>query len=266
MKTLRESVDPDAYFALLARAKTRVLFLDYDGTLAPFRVERDRAFPYPEIPPLLDSIHETGTRIIIVSGREVDALLPLLRTKASFEIWGAHAWERRRANGDRERFEPAPPEGAALEEAWAWVRERELQPRCERKIASIALHWRGMASSEAEALAARARESWGGIARASGLELIDMAAGIEIRSGERNKGDAVRTVLTEHVSSSIGDPIACAYVGDDMTDEDAFFAVRGIGLSVLVGEEPRPSAADILLRPPGELFAFLERWRSVCRA
>jgi trehalose-6-phosphatase len=54
-----------------------------------------------------------------------------------------------------------------------------------------------------------------------------------------------------------------AFLGDDLSDEAAFRAVRRIGkrgLSVLVRREFRETAAEIWLRPPGELLCFLERW------
>ena len=52
-----------------------------------------------------------------------------------------------------------------------------------------------------------------------------------------------------------------AYLGDDRTDEDAFRALRGRGLSVLVRAEPRETAADAWIRPPEELIEFLRTWR-----
>ena len=40
----------------LTAAPASVLLLDYDGTLAPFHTERHRAYPYPQVIPLLESI------------------------------------------------------------------------------------------------------------------------------------------------------------------------------------------------------------------
>ena len=52
--------------------------------------------------------------------------------------------------------------------------------------------------------------------------------------------------------------------GDDHTDEDAFDAMRGRGLSVLVRPELRDTGADIWLRPPHELVSFLQHWCDCC--
>jgi trehalose-6-phosphatase len=70
------------------------------------------------------------------------------------------------------------------------------------------------------------------------------------------KAAAVETLLAE-----TPEPRAVAYLGDDLTDEDAFAALSGRGLAVLARTEPRPTAADWRLDPPAELLDFLERWR-----
>lgn len=57
---------------------------------------------------------------------------------------------------------------------------------------------------------------------------------------------------------------AIAYLGDDLTDEDAFQALDTRGLRVLVRDALRPTAADIWLQPPDELLDFLRSWRQTC--
>ena len=60
----------DALFARLERVRAAVLMLDYDGTLAPFRVDPSQARPYPGITEILDAIMQQGvTRLVLVSGR-----------------------------------------------------------------------------------------------------------------------------------------------------------------------------------------------------
>ncbi len=55
-----------------------------------------------------------------------------------------------------------------------------------------------------------------------------------------------------------------AYLGDDRTDEDAFCALQGRGLNVLVRRERRPTAADLWLEPPEDLLWFLRHWLDIC--
>ena len=55
--------------------------------------------------------------------------------------------------------------------------------------------------------------------------------------------------------------------GDDWTDEPGFEAVnaaRGPHLSVLVKKVWRRTAADMWLKPPEELRAFLRMWAEMC--
>ena len=47
MQLLHAGIHLDGFFDRLARARRRVLLLDYDGTLAPFHRRHERALPYP---------------------------------------------------------------------------------------------------------------------------------------------------------------------------------------------------------------------------
>jgi trehalose-phosphatase len=55
-----------------------------------------------------------------------------------------------------------------------------------------------------------------------------------------------------------GPGVVPVYLGDDVTDEDAFRALAGRGLGVLMAEPARPSAADYRLRSVEEVRRFLE--------
>jgi trehalose 6-phosphate phosphatase len=101
---------------------------------------------------------------------------------------------------------------------------------------------------------------WKPIAEHSGMELFEFDGGIEIRAPEANKGDVVRIMLSEMEPDT-----PAAYLGDDATDERAFRAMLGLGLSVLVRPRWRPTAAQLWLKPPGELLDFLTRWLDAIR-
>ncbi len=78
----------------LNAANESVLLVDYDGTLAPFQAERDRAYPYPGVEPILESIIRYGkTRIIVITGRPIRELQTLLRSFNKLEVWGSHGLE-----------------------------------------------------------------------------------------------------------------------------------------------------------------------------
>jgi trehalose-phosphatase len=94
-----------------------------------------------------------------------------------------------------------------------------------------------------------------------GLHLLPFDGGLELRARGKNKGDAVSTILQES-----GSEVAAAYLGDDQTDENAFRAIKGRGVAILVRADPRPTVADIWLRPPEELGRFLRDWLIACGA
>ena len=66
------------FFRSVSAAKSRVLLVDYDGTVAPFTADRHRAVPYLKIPEFLRCIMSScGTRLIVVSGRSPQEVVPL---------------------------------------------------------------------------------------------------------------------------------------------------------------------------------------------
>lgn len=258
----------DPFFERLAEAGSRILLLDYDGTLAPFRVERDRAFPYPGVKEAIEKLSRSpGAKVAIVSGRSALEVRRLLGSEALLTIWGSHGWERLEPGADEPIPIPLAPETTeALGEARARARSRGLDARCEAKSASVALHWRGESESEIERLRNDASEIWGSLANETGLELIDFDGGLELRAVGRTKGSVVEDFLRE-TGSKIGEATqnaVIAYLGDDRTDEDAFEALGDHGLSILVRQELRPTAADVWIEPPHELIAFLDAWGRAC--
>lgn len=252
----------EEFLARVGSATQRALLLDYDGTLAPFRVERHLARPYPGVSQALQAILDGGrTRLVLITGRTVDDLLALLEVSPVPEIWGEHGRERRLPDGTR-RAPPLPPAQArALEQARQWARQARLLEHCELKTAAIALHWRGLDGPAIARLRELALAGWQPLTRGGALELREFDGGLELRGAGFDKGQAVRTILAE-----LGPGAAVAYAGDDLTDEDAFAALAGRGLSILVREELRPTRADLWLRPPDELLDFLWRWARACGA
>lgn len=257
MKTLKSGLDLRAFYRELSRAKTRVLFVDYDGTLAPFVTERDRAVPYAGVLDALDRIiREGNSRLIVVSGRSIDDLVPLIGLDPPPEIWGSHGWERLTVDGRYSGPDSGTAAAEGLKKAFDWAKAAGLEARCELKPAAVALHWRGMDEGGIDSLNKRAAPVWGSIAEDTGLRLHEFDGGIELRAIGRDKGYAVRTVLEE-----VGPDLCAAYLGDDETDEDAFRALEDRGLRILVNTELRETAADLWLKPPEELLEFLARWR-----
>ncbi len=246
----------DEFFDTLRKARRAVLLLDYDGTLSPFRVERDQALPYPGVADALARIASGGrTRLAVVSGRTVNTLLRLLDLPFPLEIWGTHGAEHRQADGRYEHVTLSSSARVGLQQAKNFARLLGYQGALEAKPAGLALHWRGRTESWIRGAQNNVLTEWKRIAARTRLEVLEFDGGAELRAQGFDKGRVVQQFLREEAPG-----VPFAYLGDDLTDEDAFRVLRGRGLTVLVRETFRPTEAEIWLRPPKDLLEFLTRW------
>lgn len=257
MQALAPDLDVDRFFAALREAPRRALVLDYDGTLAPFHEDPARAKPWPQAMALVADIIKAGhTRVVIASGRWTRDLLPLLDLPVRPELWGSHGRERLLPDGRYSMASIEPEAVGDLSRADEWCEELEkLGARVERKPASIAIHWRGLPEEGAARIRNELLARWRADGEGGPLALLEFDGGLELRERSRDKGHVVRTIAGE-----LGPGGVLAYLGDDYTDEDAFREVPANGLPVLVRPELRPTRARLWLRPPEELYAFLQRW------
>jgi len=256
MKQLSDIQNFDEFFRTLSSAPRRMLLLDYDGTLAPFVVNRDQAVPYDGIRERLELILTQGTtRLVIVSGRWSKHLIPLLAIDPLPEIWGCHGAERVSPDGSIELTDVDESSIRGLVAADEWAGRNGLRSLIERKPTSLAFHWRGLDTNRVPHIRDKINRGLKDILEKHRLTLHKFDGGLELRVPDIDKGKAVARLLEEANLNT-----AIAYLGDDLTDEDAFRALSGRGLCVLVRPEPRDTAADLWLKPPEELLQFLDRW------
>jgi trehalose-phosphatase len=240
-----------------------VLLLDYDGTLAPLARDRRQALPYPRVRSALLTILTAprATQIGIVSGRSVADLRRLVRLERVVELWGSHGLERLTVDGCW--VGPAPSRDAKLflDALATALAHKGLAPVVERKPYGLALHGRGAPQGLFEQARIEVRKRWLTGAAIAGLMPVEFDGGLELRPAGFHKGNVVEKVL-----EASGPGTAAAYLGDGRTDEDAFTAVSGRGLAVLVGSRPRPTRARAWLRPPEGVVEFLDEWGAACSA
>jgi trehalose-phosphatase len=248
----------------LRNARTSVLMLDCDGTLAPFVADRLSAKVYAGVAERLIRLAGVrGIRLAILSGRpakEVLSLLPQKMKEMKVEISGGHGRERLLPNGCYETIPLSPAQGRYLDEFENLITSKGFPFVLERKVGSLALHTRGLDAVDAKRICKLAQSHYRSIALVdenAGLEWLRFDGGIEIRGTGRTKADAVLGILSD---VPFGTPVA--YLGDDQTDEDAFRVLRDrqSAASVLVRAQPRETAAKWWICPPTELLAFLDRY------
>lgn len=238
-------------------ASHRLLMLDYDGTLAPFRIDRREAFPLPGAVERLDAIAARGaTRVAVVSGRPI-AELDLLLGPLEATLIGEHGWEEREPGGPI--LQELMPEiaRAALERAAEAASGCDWQDRLERKRTSLVLHTRGLPPEEASRIESECEALWWFV-EGAGLQRRSVNGGVELRACGRGKGTAVRHLI----ASSPLRPFA-VYLGDDDTDEDAFGAVQPDGYGIRIGPASYPSRAVGRLTSWEAVPQFLDKWSLV---
>ena len=141
----------EEFLESVARAQRSVLLLDYDGTLAPFSVDRQLAVPYPGLRDLLQQIIDVGrTRLVIITGRDAHEIDPFLRLRPAPEIWGSHGLQRLLPDGTCEMPEIPDAVSQVLDDAKRWLEYQGLHDLAERKPGSIAVHWRALEQTAAE--------------------------------------------------------------------------------------------------------------------
>ena len=226
------------------------VFLDYDGTLSPIA-------PRPELAILPEETREVVRRlaqrypVAILSGRGREDVASLVGLE-ELSYAGSHGYDIagpgfRHEVGERipERIDSAAqalrqelegiegvlvePKRFAISTHFRLAREEDL-PRIEQAVDAVAAGHPGLRKDH-------------------GKKLFELRPNLDW-----DKGQALLWMMD---SLNLFQEVPL-YLGDDLTDEDAFRAVEKHGIGILVAEEPRPTAASYCLRDPGEVRRFLE--------
>jgi trehalose 6-phosphate synthase/phosphatase len=223
------------------------LCLDFDGTLAPI-VERPELAEMPEeIRALLVFLKDRCT-VVILSGRS----LADIRARVGIPglIYGGnHGAELEMAG----KSVPGLPDDRPLLEEFLARAGEELARfpgvLIEDKGVTASVHFRLVNPSHLAGFTGAFRE----LSRhyRERLRITEGRKVFEVRPrGARGKGEALGWVM-----EAAGRGRMPVYIGDDTSDEDAFRAIRGKGISVSVGGSPE---AEYSLGKQGEVREFLE--------
>lgn len=233
------------------------IFLDYDGTLTPI-VDR------PELAVLSEPMRETVRKlarhctVAIVSGRDRRDVEQLVGIE-SLVYAGSHGFDIAGPNGFEMQHEEGAKHAPILREAEAELRELIGDVPgvlIEPKRYALAVHYRLVSDKDVprvleavDEVAARHQR----IRRTGGKKIIELRPRLDW-----DKGKAVLWLL--EALDLVRPDVLPLYVGDDLTDEDAFAALADRGIGILVGDAPAgPSQAHYSLRDPAEAQEFLEQ-------
>jgi trehalose-phosphatase len=245
IEEIRNEIEGAAHF---------VLFLDFDGTLAPIVQRPGEAKIPPETRQVLERIVALPAfTIAVISGRALDDLRTRVRLDAI--LAGNHGLEI--SGGGLEFFEPqAQQRRTVLHQICEELRERLRQfegAEVEDKGLTCSVHFRNVAADDAPGVAGLVREVVGPHANQfairQGNKVFEMVPCVRW-----NKGSAVRWIL-ERLRERINGKICYCYIGDDTTDEDAFRELSE-AITIQVGERT-PTSARFLAKDTTQVREFL---------
>nr|WP_281496715.1 trehalose-phosphatase [Ornithinimicrobium sp. F0845] len=200
--------------------------VDFDGTLAPLVDDPMSARALPGALELLDRLAELpDTWVAIVSGRALAALRELTGAAEPLLLVGSHGVETSYHDQAPAMDDAEAIRYAALEaDLNALLRAHPLA-RLERKPHSLVLHTRGIPPQEAAATLAEGRA----LAQGRDLQLTPGKDVLELATRHVGKGTALLDLAQARGVDKV------LYIGDDVTDEQAFAALGPDHLTVRVG-------------------------------
>jgi len=245
------TTNPDALLPPPRLTAAAALFLDFDGTLAPFAPRPQDVVIAPYLQELLWRIRlRLSGAMAVVSGRPIRDLDRFLKG-AVLAAAGIHGLERRRADGRMESL--GADAGAMLDGlrvAASDLADRRRGVLVEDKGVSVALHCRRAPDAMQDCLFLAARAV---TADASRLESVAGEFVVEVRLKGADKAAAVRAFLGE-VPFAARTPV---FVGDDLTDETAFLEVRRLGGTAVIVGPRRPTVAQYALSSVHDVHDWL---------
>lgn len=233
-----------------------VLFLDYDGTLTPIVEDHTEALLADDMRASVARAAERCT-VGIISGRDLGDLKRRVGLEEvyyagshGFDIAGPEGWGQ-----SLQRGEEFLPELDRVEAELRSGLDGITGHAIERKRFSIAVHYRQVPEAALDQLKAaldRVLKGHPRLRKGHGKKVFQIQPGIEW-----DKGHAVRWLLAQLDLDRQG--VVPLYIGDDLTDEDAFRALRGRGIGIAIRDGSRLSAAQYSLADPDDVQRFLER-------
>jgi trehalose-phosphatase len=231
-----------------------VVFLDYDGTLTPVS-------PHPEEAFLTEDMRETVRKlselvdVIVISGRNQDNVADRVNLSTVHYI-GNHGLDIDQPEEEelQVKIAQAKPAIQACREAVFQLFSSVEGVQIEPKKFTTAVHYRNVKEEEQQKVIEMTKslvQNHPALKIITGKKVLDICPSLNW-----NKGQAVLwTLSTKYLRSQAVFPL---YIGDDITDESAFFALPSHGMAILVGSHGSPTYADYWLKTPSEVKEFLK--------
>lgn len=214
-------------------AKSRIIFLDYDGTLTPFHSDPQQASPDDQLKSIILKLTEDEkNRIVVISGRDKDTLekwfgnykLDLIAEHGVWLRMYGKKWKTLATLRDNWKKE--------INDVLEDYVGRTPGSFIEQKDYSLVWHYRKVETGLGELRTRELTSHLKYLASDQNLHVLEGDMVVEIKSSEVNKGRAAQKWLK--------DASAEFYMaaGDDWTDEDTFKAMPEKAFTIKVGNTP----------------------------
>ena len=248
----------DEKISQIIKKRKPVLFLDYDGTLTSIVKRPEDALISKEMQEALRHCAEKFT-VAAVSGRDMDDLKNLVGVD-SLIYAGSHGFRISGPNGlyrEHEKTAEILPQLDKLEEQL----EKEFAEidkgiQIDRKRYAIGVHYRNAKEESISAITKKVDEIITNnqkFKKGEGKKILEIKPNVDW-----HKGKAVLWLLRKLGLDDISKYVPI-YIGDDITDEDAFKSLRNFGVGVLVGTHGQTTAAKYGLKNVYQVRLFLHQ-------
>lgn len=237
--------------------KQPVIFLDFDGTLAPIVNNPEDACLSPEMYELMKKLLEQVT-CVILTGRDRADIEKRIDLRGMI-FAGSHGYEIKGRELDWV-FEEGLASVAALDDA-----QNELETllageqgvTLERKKFAIAVHYRHVPEEKAQNVVDKVQgvisQYRSCLKPGPGKKVLELKPNCEW-----NKGKALEWLMNK-LNFDLNTHIP-VFIGDDLTDEDAFAIVQNHGVGIVVCEDTqRYTRASYSLATPEDVYTFLNQ-------
>ncbi|MFH1397412.1 MAG: trehalose-phosphatase [Candidatus Omnitrophota bacterium] len=243
------------------KGKYLFIFLDYDGTLTPIVKNPERAILSGETRGRLKALSENScSKIAIISGRSLQdvknkfGLINIIYSgNHGLEIEGPKIRYLSRVSAEyRKILDRIKDELGQKIDSFpgAFIEDKGL---------SLTLHFRLVNPIQLPLVKTAFHEA---VILHLVANKIKIKAGkmvLEVRPvSEWDKGKVVLWLLFRQKFAGAKAKVLPVYIGDDITDEDAFKALQHLGITIFVGK-PKSSYAHYYLRNPDEVKDLLGR-------
>jgi len=212
------------------KAKKRILFIDYDGTLVDFQKNPTDAKPDKALVEMLDTLAEDEkNRVVLISGRDKDTFDSWFNNK-NYTLIVEHGIWSKRPREDWEIIEPLNSDWKMIiRPVIEFYSDRTPGTFIEEKNFSLVWHYRKADPDLGNLRAIELKDELTSLVSNLNLEIMEGNKVIEIKTSGINKGRAA----LNHIR---GDDFDFIFgIGDDWTDEYLFEALPRNAVTIKVG-------------------------------